>query len=150
VYYKIFNIPIPDSEGELERMNKFVSGVRVISSHKELVTTGGFSYWSFVIEYFHENGARNQGKNNKIDYKEVLSEEDFAVFSTLRELRKKIAEEDGVPVYTVFTNDQLAQIVTGKMSTLSQLKGIQGVGDRKIEKYGNIFMEHMKKINAGV
>ena len=105
MYYKIFNIPIPDSESELERMNKFLGGVRVISAHRELVTTGGFSCWSFVIEYFRQNEANTIGRKNKVDYKEVLSEEDFAVYSSLRDIRKALADEEGVPVYTIFTNE---------------------------------------------
>lgn len=146
MYYKVFNIPIPDSEDELERMNKFLSGVRVISTHKELVTTGGFSCWSFVIEYFRENTIEKSGNRKQIDYKEILSEEDFAVFSALRELRKAVAEEEGVPVYTIFTNEQLAQMVKMKVVDVNKLKRIQGVGDKKIEKYADHFIGKMKEL----
>lgn len=140
MFYKIFNIPIPDSESELERMNKFLSGVRIISSHKELVTSGGFSYWSFVIEYFRENGQNSNSRKSKIDYREILSEEDFAVYCALRDLRKNIADQEGVPVYTIFTNEQLAEIVKRKITTKNALSAIQGIGDKKIEKYGEPFI----------
>ena len=46
-----------------------------------------------------------------MDYKEILKSEDFAVFARLRDLRKEIAQAEAVPVYTVFTNEQLAQLV---------------------------------------
>ena len=126
MYFKIFNIPIPDSEDELERLNKFVSGVRVISARKEVVVTSGISYWSFIIEYYRENGAgeRFEKRKNRIDYREVLSEEDFAVYSALRDVRKKLAEQEGVPVYTIATNGQLAEIVTKKMTTKNKMSEI--------------------------
>ena len=49
-------------------------------------------------------------KTGRIDYKEVLDEKTFALFSKLREKRKVLAEKDAVPVYSVFTNEQLAQM----------------------------------------
>ena len=106
----IFNIPIPHSETELNIMNKFLSSVRIISVQKEIVVTGGASYWSFVIEYYYENDNNSPGRKNKIDYREVLSEEDFAIYVKLRDFRKKIAEDNGNPVYTIFSNEQLVVI----------------------------------------
>jgi hypothetical protein len=55
-----------------------------------------------------------------VDYKEVLNEADFAVFSRLRDLRKVIAEKEAVPAYAIFTNEQLAAMVTGKVDRLCQ------------------------------
>ena len=43
------------------------------------------------------------------DYKQVLKPEEFEVFSRLREWRKGVAEKEGVPVYVVFSNEQLAE-----------------------------------------
>jgi hypothetical protein len=55
-----------------------------------------------------------------VDYKEVMNEADFAVFSRLRDLRKVIAEKEAVPAYAIFTNEQLAAMVTGKVDRLCQ------------------------------
>ncbi len=49
------------------------------------------------------------------DYKELLNPEDFAVFAHCAEPRKAIAQAEAVPVYTVFTNEQLAQMVTNRV-----------------------------------
>ena len=46
----------------------------------------------------------------KVDYKLVLSEADFSLFSRLREIRKQIAIADAVPAYAVFTDEELAGI----------------------------------------
>jgi superfamily II DNA helicase RecQ len=60
-------------------------------------------------------------------------------------LRKNIADSEGVPVYTVFTNEQLAEIVRQKITTKNALSGIQGVGGKKIEKYGDNFIPASQK-----
>jgi len=147
MFYRIFNIPIPDSEGELERMNKFLGGVRVISIQKEVVTAGGFSYWSFAVEYFRENVNRDAARKSKVDYKEILSDEDFSVFSVLRELRKAVAEEQGLPVYAVFTNEQLSLMVTGKVESKAALAKISGVGEKKIADFGDRFLKAIGEIH---
>jgi superfamily II DNA helicase RecQ len=141
--YKIFNIPIPDSEGESESLNKFLSGVRIISIQKEIVNTSGFSYWSFVIEYYREKESNNSVRKNKIDYREVLSEEDFAVFSVIRELRKQIASEESIPVYTIFTNEQLSEMVKKRVISKTALSKIPGIGEKKIQSYGERFLEKL-------
>ena len=58
------------------------------------------------------------------------------MFARLREIRKEIAQADAVPVYTVFTNEQLAQMVQARATTKAALEKIAGVGDARIEKYG--------------
>ena len=92
--------------------------------------------WAFCIEYLDGpvDGGRRSGK--RIDYKELLSPDQFTVFSRLRETRKRLAEEEGVPVYAVFTNEQLAAIVRAGIKEVSGLTKIQGVGEAKTEKYG--------------
>jgi hypothetical protein len=59
----------------------------------------------------------------KVDYREVLSAQDFAVFSKLREVRKGLAEKEGVPPYTIFTNEQLAAVVRQKVTTKAEARG---------------------------
>ena len=53
-----------------------------------------------------------RGGKQRVDYKEVLSPADFALFAKLRDWRKATAEQEGIPVYAVLTNEQLAAIAT--------------------------------------
>lgn len=78
---------------------------------------------------------------NRIDYKEILSEDEFVIFSKLRDLRKQVAQTQAVPVYAIFTNEQLANMVQQQVKTKTDLENITGVGDGRIEKYGNQFLE---------
>lgn len=73
----------------------------------------------------------------------MLKPEEFEVFSRLREWRKGMAEQEGVPVYVVFTNEQLAEMVKKRVSTKAGLKEIEGVGDARVEKYGAAVLERM-------
>jgi superfamily II DNA helicase RecQ len=54
---------------------------------------------------------RRSTKKGRIDYREILPSEDFLVFVKLRDLRKQMAQAEAAPVYTIFTNDQLAEMV---------------------------------------
>ncbi len=58
------------------------------------------------------------------------------MFSRLRNARKEIAQSEAVPVYTVFTNEQLARMVQGRVMTKAGLEGIVGIGDARVAKYG--------------
>jgi superfamily II DNA helicase RecQ len=58
------------------------------------------------------------------------------VFSRLREWRKGVSEKEGAPVYTIFTNEQLAQMVQKEVRSKAALKEIEGVGEARVEKYG--------------
>ena len=57
------------------------------------------------------------------------------MFSRLRQLRKDLAQSEAVPVYALFTNEQLAQMVQRRCRTRSDLAQIEGIGESKIEKY---------------
>ena len=53
-------------------------------------------------------GARPSGESRgKVDYREVLSPEEFAAFVKLRTLRQTIAKDDAVPVYMIDRKQRL-------------------------------------------
>jgi len=143
--YAFFQVPAADGAAAAGELNSFLAGHRIISVHKELVRQDTSAYWAFCVEYFD---AGEQGKGsfkNKVDYREILSEADFAVFSRLRDVRKRIAEEKGVPVYAIFTNQQLAAMATGKPKTVTALEKIDGIGKGKTEQYGEDFLAVLKE-----
>lgn len=94
--------------------------------------------------------ASVQGGLPKVDYREVLDEAQFARFRKLREARKRIAEEDGVPVYAVFSNDQLAEMARcAELPTIASLKKIPGIGEKKVARYGERFVALLAEEEAG-
>lgn len=82
-----------------------------------------------------------QKRKSAVDYKDILSEDDFKLFAQLRQLRKTIADNEGVPVYELFTNEQLANMVTQRITTQSSLLQLEGVGKAKIDKYAPAFLQ---------
>lgn len=130
--YKFINIPIFSSLEATEELNRFIRSHRVITIKSEMVQYNSNYFMSFVIEYVDNKpgGINPDGKKNNVDYKEVLSEEDFAIYS----------------VYTIFTNDQLAKIVTNRVLTVSDLSKIPGIGKSKIENYSESFVDLMKSL----
>jgi len=67
-------------------------------------------------------------------------EVDEALFDRLRELRREIAAEQGVPAYVVFADRSLADMATLKPATREEFLGVHGVGEAKLERYGDVFL----------
>jgi superfamily II DNA helicase RecQ len=153
--YRFFTIPIKDEGMSAAELNGFLRGHRVLSVDRRWVEQGSESFWSFCVDYLDFGGAglASSGKNGtirgKVDYREVLSPEDFAVFARLRQARQEIAQAEAVPVYTIFTNEQLAQMVRGRATTRAALEKIAGVGDARIEKYGGRVLEILRRQWSG-
>ena len=57
-------------------------------------------------------------------------------FAALREWRKKTAMAQGVPAYVIFQDRTLAEIAAEQPDSLDQLGTIPGVGNTKLERYG--------------
>ena len=145
---KLFTIPLFDNETELNEMNGFLRAQKVLTIDKQFVSVGENAYWSFCITYLQlskqSTMTQNAQRQNKIDYKEVLDVATFAVFSTLRTIRKQIAENEAVPAYAVFTDSELAEIAKLENIDVAHLQSIQGIGQKKAEKYGQVLCEQYR------
>jgi len=70
---------------------------------------------------------------------------DPALLGVLRAWRSEVARKRGVPAYVVFHDATLDGIATSRPTTLAQLRGIPGIGDKKLEHYGD---ELLALVNA--
>lgn len=126
-------------------LNAFLRSHRVVSVSKEYES----SYWLFCVEYLVPSGAGfGGGQKSRVDYKDSLTEEEFAIYVQLREARRVMAEEAGVPVYIIATNEQLGSWVRSKSVTLADLQRVHGFGENKCAKYGEVFLEILRKAFA--
>ena len=66
---------------------------------------------------------------------------DESLFEELRGLRKCLADEEGVPPYIVFGDATLIQMARDKPLDERELLTVTGVGQHKLEKYGNRFLD---------
>jgi ATP-dependent DNA helicase RecQ len=62
------------------------------------------------------------------------------LWEALRECRRQLAEEQGVPPYVVFHDRTLQELCLTLPETMSQFGDIGGVGERKLNKYGAVFL----------
>ncbi len=137
-------VPVKDAAAAEAELNAFLRSKRVVGMKKELIADGESSFWSFCVEYLDGPGPANApGKTGKVDYRELLSPADFAVFSKLRDWRRVAAEAKGVPVYTVLSNEQLAQIVQKRVGSKAALREVDGVGEARVEEYGEAVVRIM-------
>ncbi len=78
-----------------------------------------------------------------------LTDEGEALFQTLRELRKSIADQQGVPAYIVFSDKTLRTMAEERPSTPEEFLALSGVGPLKLERYGEAFLEAVGEAPIG-
>jgi ATP-dependent DNA helicase RecQ len=69
-----------------------------------------------------------------------VAEEDASLLSALKAKRRALAEAAGVPAYVIFTDRTLIEMAEKRPATLDQMMGITGVGAKKLESYGAVFL----------
>jgi ribonuclease D len=144
---RVFSIPLLNPTPATAALDEFLKSHLVTHLDRELVADGRNSFWTVCVCAEELTGGsaptakspRPQGE--RVDYRDVLSPTDFAVFARLRTVRSGLAIRDGIPVYSVFNNEHLAQIAMRRPSTVAQLLEIPGIGDIRAQKYGNEFLK---------
>lgn len=122
-----------------EELNRFLRGHQVLEVRQEFVAEGPNSTWCIAVRYAETDGTQAEaagGRRDAVDYKEVLDPAAFERFAELRRRRKAIAEAEGLPVFAVFTNEELAGIARLEKPGLADLKTVRGVGAKKVERFG--------------
>ncbi|MEO5494478.1 MAG: DNA helicase RecQ [Sphingomonas sp.] len=67
------------------------------------------------------------------------------LFEALRDKRRELAKEGKVPPYVIFHDSVLREMAAMKPDSLMQLGTISGVGERKLEAYGDAFLEVIRE-----
>lgn len=143
---KIFSIPVVGGEDVNEALNLFLRSKKILQTEAHIVNNNGSAFWSFCVKYLEDivgASASERTERTKIDYRDVLDEATFKRFSKLREIRKQLAQDDAVPAYAVFTDEELSNIAKLPELSLSKMKTIKGIGDKKVEKYGQLIVKGM-------
>ena len=133
--FRVFQYPLPTA-GELSDLNAFLASQRVATVAHHVVAHGQGGMLVFVVEVAGGPAGRAAPSgHHKVDYRETLSPAQFELFTRLRAARKAWADSEGLPVYALFTNAQLAQMAVGPCATAADLARIEGVGPARSEKY---------------
>ncbi len=78
----------------------------------------------------------------------VVGEADARLLDALKTLRTRLAQEQKVPAYVVFSDRTLAELATHRPQSPQAFREIHGVGDAKLERYGDIFLEAIRAATA--
>ncbi|ABB32935.1 ATP-dependent DNA helicase RecQ [Geobacter metallireducens RCH3] len=73
-----------------------------------------------------------------------LAERDEDLFQALRALRKRLADEQQVPPYVIFSDATLVEMATLRPATMDDLLRVNGVGEQKLGRYGAAFLEAIR------
>ena len=73
-----------------------------------------------------------------------LNQDELPLFNALRALRKRLAEAQNVPSFVIFSDATLKDMVLKRPETADQFLAVHGVGQSKLERFGESFMEVIK------
>ncbi len=94
-----------------------------------------------LSEYIKTKPERKSSKKFTSD----VAMEDQALWNAMRRCRKELADEDNVPPYVVFSDATLKEMILKRPMNDSEFLCVSGVGDKKLEKYGEIFLELIRE-----
>jgi ATP-dependent DNA helicase RecQ len=89
------------------------------------------------IQLRRDSGGKTARKQTKTA---LPADIDIGLWEALRECRRLLAEEQGVPPYVIFHDRSLKEMCAALPRTTTQFGSITGVGERKLEKYGTEFL----------
>ena len=96
----------------------------------------------FLRSVSRSAAARNSAKK---ETQRFSSQQQEVLWEALRSLRRKIAEEQGVPPYVIFHDATLMEMVSYQPETHEQMRRISGVGSRKLELYADAFIDVIRQ-----
>lgn len=75
----------------------------------------------------------------------ILPEEDKPLWEALRRLRRELADEHGVPPYVIFNDRTLLEMVERRPLKENEMLSVTGVGETKLERFGDAFLEVIRE-----
>jgi len=125
----------------------FQEGREMIDVSDYLFNYEGLPTLALLIRYrdIEEDFLRpSADQNARKDWRSDLGPDDRSLYDALRNWRLDRSSHDGLPKYMVLTNRQMAAIATTRPSSLTDLRGISGIGDAKVGSYGEDILALVK------
>ncbi len=115
---------VAQAEGEFPVLELTPEGLAVLTARKPITLTKPLDL---------PKAKRAPRREGDVECDEIL-------FARLRELRKRLADERGVPAYIIFGDTTLRQMARSYPTRLKDLDGITGVGEKKRAEFGDTFV----------
>ena len=114
-----------------------------------LVVTGEAEVW------LRRDAEVSNRKNSKVERASRAREgfenaSDNPLWLALKARRLELAREQGVPPYVIFHDSTLLEILNQRPQTLLEMGNISGIGQAKLLKYGDTFLELLEHFANGV
>ena len=93
------------------------------------------------LELARPRVAEKVKKKKKSGAASELGADDLRLFETLREIRKQLATDQGVPPYVIFGDVALVEMSRERPANEDEFLEINGVGQVKLERHGEVFLE---------
>ncbi len=142
----VISVPFTEDGFDAEALEAFCTRHEVVGWRDHFFLCGGQPHLVVLLEHVRRErvtdgpargGGHGQrrGKRREEDPRKDLAPADRPLFEQLREWRALRASRDGVPLYVILNNSQLAEIARRKPSSQAGLRAIEGIGAAKVEKY---------------
>jgi superfamily II DNA helicase RecQ len=155
--FHFFTVPTLDSVSAQDELNAFCETHRMVQVERHFVSDGQGSHWALCVQVAPGPGplpdslkrrSTASSAEARVDYKAVLSEAEFTRFAALRSLRKTLAEQEGVPLYAVFTNEQLAAMAKSAPQSAAEVQAVEGVGPARVQRYAQAVLSCLRALDA--
>jgi ATP-dependent DNA helicase RecQ len=93
---------------------------------------------------FREDPKRTVVASRKTATARVVADKDLDVWEALRACRQTLASEHNVPAYVIFHDKTLQEMLAYRPQTASELLDISGVGQTKLDRYGDRFLSVLR------
>ena len=94
-----------------------------------------------IMGHIQEDERQSRKIPEKLDY-------DQGLFAILRQKRKELADEAGVPPYVIFSDKTLVEMSAYYPQSLESILKMSGVGQAKLRRYGEVFLSQIKAYTA--
>jgi ATP-dependent DNA helicase RecQ len=89
---------------------------------------------------FREDPKRSVVASKKAASDRVVADKDLSLWEALRACRQSLASEHNVPAYVIFHDKTLHEMLAYRPQTAAEMLGISGVGQTKLDRYGDRFL----------
>jgi len=93
-----------------------------------------------TLQLRHQLKPETTSKSNKKNKSIALRSVDEELYDALRDHRKVIAKQHGIPPYIIFHDSTLQEMANTRPESLDAMRFISGVGEQKLNKYGREFL----------
>ncbi|PGQ44542.1 DNA helicase RecQ [Bacillus thuringiensis] len=88
-------------------------------------------------------GKENVLRKERVETRQIV--QDHPLFEVLREVRKEIAQGEGVPPFVIFSDQTLKDMCVKMPQNDSELLTVKGIGEHKLVKYGSHFLQAVQR-----